>query len=148
MKKPPHRLNTVLKLAVLKEQKEAATLAQLNRQFQNQQQRKEQLRQYGQEYRQQLTSNGQKGITASMYKSHSEFIGHIQTSLNTQHGELINLEHDITEQKKRWHDAHTKVKSLQRAIEKDVTAQTRKRERREEISADEWAQQRSNTRNN
>ena len=135
-----HRLSVVLEIAEREEQTEAAKLARLNQRLESQRQRREQLQSYGDEYQARIAANARHGINAHMYREHRQFIEHINNSIKAQSHESDALRRLIDQQHQRWAEARTRVKSLQRAIEKSAQAKADKRERYAEMAADEWAQ--------
>lgn len=137
-----NRLDVVLELARRDEQTEAGKLARLNKHLDDQRRRREQLIEYGAEYRARIASDARRGINAHTYREHAAFIQHIQTSIDGQARTFSVLESRVEQQRQRWAEARTRVKSLERAIEKAAREKAARRERHAQLAADEWSQTR------
>ncbi|MGB0722232.1 MAG: flagellar export protein FliJ [Gammaproteobacteria bacterium] len=135
-----HRLDIALDMAVREEQAQTLKLARLNEQMQRQLAQQRQLERYGAEYSAALAVNAERVLSADAYKDRHAFIKQIQTSIQAQQRGIHELRKRVDSQSERWRAARTRVKSLERSIEKARLALATRREQRSERLVEEWAQ--------
>ena len=133
------RFVPLVKLAENKEQAAAIALGVCNQQLQQSLTQLEQLKQYRNEYLQQLNSGSYQGMDARMLKTYREFITSLDSAIKQQNMQLAESRKQFDSQKQRWLHEHQRKRVMQVTVEKYNHAQQRDRDRREQNALDEYA---------
>lgn len=118
MKKTSQRLQTVLKLAKLKEQQAAEQLAQAIRHAEAQHQQAQQLHSYQQEYNTQfqLTVKGQ--VNAGQLQNYLRFFVDLDSASQGQQERVVLAENQREVAQLGWQQQYSRYKNMQKLISK------------------------------
>lgn len=142
MSKPKSRAKRfvpLVKLAENKEQAAAIALGTCNQQVKQSKEQLAQLKQYRNEYLQQLSKDGNQGMEASMLRAYKDFIAGLDTAIKQQNMQLFESQKQYEAQKQRWLHEHQRKRVMEVTVEKYSAAEIRDVDRREQNALDEFA---------
>ncbi len=121
-KKPSQRLETVLKLAQIKEQQAAEKLADSIRDLASHQQQEQELANYQYEYSKDFKNVGgeakAEGVSAAQLANYQRFYGNLEVAGNTQR-ERVELASKQQEQARgQWQQQYSRQKNMEKLVER------------------------------
>lgn len=116
-KKSSERLQTVLKLAKLREQAAAVKLAENIRNVEQHQHQQQQIKQYQGEYTRQFQQPAQQK-TAGQLDNLLRFIGNLEQAADIQQQRSVLASEQLQQAKLQWQQLHGREKNMQTLIEK------------------------------
>ena len=111
-KKRSERLQTVLRLAELRQQAAAEQLARSIQNAQAQQQQGEQLALYQQEYSEQYKSGGSAGLNAQQLQNFQRFFANLDTARETQQETITLAEGQQQRSRDQWQQQYSRQKKM------------------------------------
>ncbi|MCP3908116.1 MAG: flagellar export protein FliJ [Oceanicoccus sp.] len=119
--KPSQRLQTVLKLAQIKEQQAAGQLADSIRNLSAQQQQEQQFTIYKREYSEQFkhvgSESGSERISASQLANYQRFYGSLEAAGNTQHEQVELASQQQEQARTQWQQQHSRQKNMGKLVD-------------------------------
>lgn len=130
MQKPSKRLETVLRLARIKQQRAAEQLGAMIRNADAQQQQSEQLRHYELEYGEQFKALAAGGSGASQLLNYQKFFSNLSVARETQQEQLqlANDQKDVARSK--WQHLYARENNLEGLVDKKRSQEERELENR------------------
>lgn len=116
--KPSKRLQVVLKLARLREQRAAEELAQAIKKQTAQQQQQRQLQEYVRDYSDRSALLGERELQAAQLSNFQQFYAQLDSALDTQRQQLCLLEQQTESARQQWQQQYLRQKNLDALIEK------------------------------
>lgn len=118
MEKRSRRLQTVLKLARLRQQLAAEQLGEMTRTALAQEQQEQQLRHYQLDYGEHFKTLGASGSSPGLLRNFQGFYRQLDKAVATQ-GERVNLAQEQREQsRRRWQNQYAREKNLEKLVER------------------------------
>jgi flagellar FliJ protein len=111
-KKRSQRLQTVLRLAELKQQRAAEQLAQSIRNADAQQQQGQQLTVYQQEYTEQYRESGAKGVDAGKLQNFQRFFANLDNAFETQQQRIELSKGQQQQAREQWQQQYTRQQKM------------------------------------
>jgi flagellar FliJ protein len=111
-KKRSQRLQTVLRLAELKQQRAATQLAQSIRNTDAQQQQGQQLEVYQQEYTEQYREGGVKGIDAGKLQNFQRFFANLDNAFETQQQRIELSKGQQQQAREQWQQQYSRQQKM------------------------------------
>ena len=119
--KTSQRLQTVLKLAQIKEQQAAEKLAASIRQLASDQQQEQQLVTYKQEYSAQFkyigADNQSEGVSAAQMANYQRFYGNLEAAGNTQHQQVELATQQQEQARALWQQQYSRQKNMEKLVQ-------------------------------
>lgn len=112
------RMQVVLKLADEKEKALVEALGKIQQQVIQEQQQKQQLESYRQDYidrQQSLFSNGVRGADA--LRNYAAFMSNLEHAISQQEQQLSLVEKQLEQIKQQWFKAHSRSKNLTKLVD-------------------------------
>lgn len=130
MQKPSKRLETVLRLAKIKQQRAAEQLGAMIRNADAQQQQAEQLRHYELEYGEQFKALAARGSGASQLLNYQKFFSNLSDAKETQQ-QQVRLANDQKDQaRSKWQHLYARENNLAGLVDKKRSQEEREIENR------------------
>lgn len=133
------RLQVVLDLAQRAEQSALKALAHHQQSFLAEQQQKDQLLIYADEYQRQLSTPTGSAIQAGQLHNTMGFLQQIETAIKGQAQQLSLLQQRVEAARNEWLCCQGKVKALQSLLDKLDIEYAQEQDRRQQVEADEWS---------
>ena len=115
--KPSQRLQTVLKLARIKQQQAAEVLGATTRNALATQQQDQQLRHYQQEYAQHFKSIAATGMSAAQMANYQQFYGNLEQAIETQGERMVLAESQLQQARELWQKQYSREKNMAALID-------------------------------
>ncbi len=116
MKKSSRRLQTVLKLAKLRQQLAAEQLGQMIRTADVHQQQVEQLKHYQQDYGENFKTLAGKDVSAEQLGNYQRFFGSLEQAVDTQQQRTILAEDQRELARRQWQQQYSRTRNMQALI--------------------------------
>jgi flagellar FliJ protein len=97
------------------------------------------LTQYRGDYETRLQNNAQKGLSVSQYANFQGFIGKLDQAIEGQNKLIIDAEYKVELAKKHWQECEKKRLSYKTLIKRNITAELKKENKRDQKQTDERA---------
>lgn len=133
-------MKPVVQVVEAREQAAAKDFGLAQRQLNDQTVRLNELRSYRNEYRQQADALGSAGIPAARYIEMQRFLGSLNAAIEQQQLVVEQATRLCEEKRRRWHEARTKSKSIDKVVQHYVQHEQHEESRREQKETDEVAQ--------
>ncbi|MBE0482295.1 MAG: flagellar export protein FliJ [Bacterioplanes sp.] len=133
------RLQVVLDLAQRAEQAALKSLAHQQQALLAEQQQKDQLLIYADEYQRQLSTPTGSAIQAGQLRNTMGFLQQIETAIKGQAQQLSLLQQRVEAARNEWLRCQGKVKALQSLLDKLDIEYAQEQDRRQQVEADEWS---------
>lgn len=133
------RLQVVLDLAQRAEQTSLKSLAHQQQALLAEQQQKDQLLIYADEYQRQLSTPTGSAIQAGQLRNTMGFLQQIETAIKGQAQQLSLLQQRVEAARNEWLRCQGKVKALQSLLDKLDIEYAQEQDRRQQVEADEWS---------
>lgn len=133
------RLQVVMDLAQRAEQSALQVLAQQQHALLAEQQQKDQLLIYANDYQRQLSTPSKQAIQAGHLHNTIGFLAQIETAIKGQAQQLSLLQQRVESARTHWMQCQGKVKALQSVLNKLDAEYAHEQDRREQVDADEWS---------
>ncbi len=133
------RLQVVFDLAQRAEQTALQALADQQQTLLAEQQQKDQLLIYADEYQRQLSSPTGLSIQAGQLHNTMGFLQQIEAAIKGQAQQLALLQQRVERARTHWLQCQGKVKALQSLLDKLDVEYAHEQDRREQVEADEWS---------
>lgn len=111
-KKRSERLQTVLRLAELRQQAAAEQLARSVQNAQAQQQQGEQLERYQQEYSEQYKSGASEGFNAQQLQNFQRFFSNLDSAMETQQETIALAKGQQQQSRDQWQQQYARQKKM------------------------------------
>jgi flagellar protein FliJ len=116
MKKPSQRLQTVLKLARLRQQRAAEQLGKTVQNVEAQQQQVQQLQQYQEDYSQSFKQYGSAPVSAAQLANYQRFFTDLEQVTETQQQRMVLAGDQQAKARERWQQQYSREKNLQKLV--------------------------------
>jgi flagellar export protein FliJ len=136
VKKTSQRLQTVLKLAKLKQQLAAQQLGKMLQNVDAQQQ-VEQLKHYQQDYAAHFKVHGAQGTDANQLINFQRFMDNLQQVIVTQQERTVLAEAQREQARSRWQQQYRRSKNLEALVERKQQAEERVEENKRQRTQDD-----------
>ncbi|WP_305857466.1 flagellar export protein FliJ [Balneatrix alpica] len=131
------RLKIVLTLAERDQQKCAQLLGQARERLQQGQQQVEQLNAYQLEYRVQLQTRGQQGISAGSWLGQQQFIAKLENAIGQQQQTLQKQQQELERYLQAWRKAQARTDALRKWLQRLQQHENLQLSRQEQKQLDE-----------
>lgn len=136
-RKGSDRLQTLLKLAAMREQAAARQLAQSSERLQQAQQQSQQLRQYEHDYQQSYVDHGSETVSRSFLLNYQGFFRQLETAQTQQHQTIELRVGDREQARLRWLEQYTKRHLLNRVREQRLASEALAAEKKTQRELDD-----------
>ena len=118
IQKTSHRLQTVLKLARLRQQLAAEQLGSMIQQADAQQQQVEQLKHYQLDYGEHLKVLGAKGASAGQLVNSQHFMDNLEQAVVTQQQRAVLAQDQREQARSHWQQQYSREKNMEALVER------------------------------
>ncbi len=119
MKKTSERLQTVLKIAQLKQQQASQRLGEMTRDNLAAKQQQQQLRDYQQDYGQQFSKQiTHQPLQASKAMNYLKFYSNLENAVTLQQERIVLAEDQINTFRREWQKIYSREKNMESLIER------------------------------
>ena len=132
------RLKVVLELAAKDEKQALQRWGQFQQKLQQEQEKKQQLISYRDDYQQHLSSPVKGVITSGAIHNTMDFIGQIEVALQSQTKQLSQLERQTETAHSHYMELHAKTQALEKMIQRLEQSYHDQQSKAEQVEADEW----------
>lgn len=132
--KSPKRLKPILGIAIRQQEEKEAKLANALRLKRQAEQQLLQLKNYRNEYHNDLASSNNVNISQLINKQ--RFISQLDLAISAQNEKTLNINSAANQQRQDWHQAKNKRDALENLMEKRLEILRKKLERAEQIELD------------
>lgn len=141
MRKHPRakRLQVLLDMAEREEQDLLRRWGELQQQLQAEQEQRQQLVSYNNEYQQRISAPGQGMVSAGTLHATLGFMQQIERALQQQSEKLNLLQKQTAQARQRYLEQHGKVRALIGLMDKLDLEQAASEDKQQQKQADEWA---------
>lgn len=136
-KKPSERLQTVLKLAKIKEQAAAVKLADNLRNVESHNQQEKQLQQYKDEYHRQFSQQGGDAKSAADLLNFQRFYNSLDEAELTQKQRTVLAKDQCEQAQTEWQLQYGKEKNMQSLVERKQQQETLDQDKKDQASLDD-----------
>ncbi|WP_157730006.1 flagellar export protein FliJ [Bacterioplanes sanyensis] len=133
------RLQTVVKLAERDERQALANLGQAQQKLQAEQEQKQQLSDYANDYQQQLSGGHGGQLSAAQLHTTVGFLRQIEQALKQQQEQIVLLQKQVEHERGIWQQCQAKLKALHHLLDKLDQEYDEQQQRLEQHQADEWS---------
>ena len=137
MTKTSQRLQTVLRLAELKQQRAAEKLAVSIRNVNAQRQQARQIQDYQLEYAQRFQSSGGLGLNPAQLQNYQRFFSNLDSASRTQQQRCTLADAQQDQAREQWQQQYARQTSLQNLIEKKQHEETIAADKQEQRQQDD-----------
>ncbi len=130
MPKPSERLQTVLRLAQLREQAAAERLGEATRQLQTHAQQADQLRDYQQEYVRDFQQRGGQPVSARQLSNYQHFYRNLEQAVDTQTERVALIQSQRDNAREEWTRQYARQKNLEKLIQRKAAEEQREEEKK------------------
>ena len=134
--KRSERIQTIVELKALQEQKSLEVLAKCQQKHQDALQQLEHLQSYRREYMEKFQSNSSGGMGVKVLLDFRLFIDKLDQAIAGQIKLLQETEQDVMQQRKVWEGMHQHTKSLQKVCDGIVAEENQMQHKREQAESD------------
>lgn len=138
-RKGSERLQTLLKLAAMREQAAARQLGLSSERLQQAQSQSQQLRQYEHDYQQRYVDSGAEPVSRSFLLNYQGFFRQLETVQTQQHQTIKLREGDREQARLRWLEQHAKRRLLNRVREQRLASEALATEKKMQRELDDRA---------
>ena len=135
--KPSERLKTVLKVARLREQAAAETLAQQQKALQAQQLQSQQLAQYQREYARQFAEQGKAQTNANRLINYQRFYQNLEQASDVQSQRRQAIEQQCDQARSEWQQQHARLQNLDKLVARKRHKEQRDLEKKRQSEQDD-----------
>lgn len=128
MQKPSKRLETVLMLAKLRQQRAAEQLGQMIRNADNQQQQAEQLKHYQLDYGEHFKSLQGQAQSAGQLINYHRFFGNLDQAIESQQQRSVLAGDQCDVARRQWQQLYSREKNMESLIERKQQEEERELE--------------------
>lgn len=128
MKKPSRRLETVLMLAKLRQQRAAEQLGQMIRNTDSQHQQVEQLKHYQQDYGEHFKTLGEQAVSAGKLVNYQRFFGSLEQAVETQQQRSVLADDQCALARAQWQQQYSREKNMESLISRKQRQEERELE--------------------
>jgi flagellar FliJ protein len=133
-------MEPVIRIAAERERAAARRLGEARGYLQQQQQRQTELLDYHREYAQRFREAGSIGLGGAQLQSYRVFLAQLDQAIDYQRGVVTRSEEVVAARLREWHETRTRLKALDKVVERYQAEERRCEERREQSETDERAQ--------
>lgn len=141
---PSKRLKPVQRLADSREKKAAKHFGDSQRNLVASKAKLEELRQYHAEYLQRYEKAARAGMTSAQLQEYQAFIAKLNEAIRAQEQIVETSQLDKSNKQATWRQKHTRIRALDKVVERYEKEEARMSEKREQDEADERSQRPAN----
>lgn len=137
MDKRSKRLQTVLKLAQLRQQLAAEQLGAMTRTAAEQAQQAEQLRHYQLDYGEHFKALGGAGVSPGLLRNFQGFFKQLDRAVDTQGERVLLAREQREESRRRWQHQYAREKNLEKLVQRVALEEEIEAEKKQQRALDD-----------
>lgn len=118
MEKRSQRLQTVLRLAQIRQRLAAEQLGAMTRNAQAQQQQEHQLRHYQMDYGEHFKTLGAAGADAGQLQNYQRFFSNLERAVDTQRERVVLSDNQREAARRQWQGQYAREKNLEKLVDR------------------------------
>lgn len=138
-RKGSDRLQTLLKLAAMREQAAARQLGQSSERLQQAQLQSQQLQQYEQDYQQRYVDSGAEPVSRNFFLNYQSFFRQLESAQTQQARAIALRESDREQARLRWLEQYSRRRLLDRVREQRLASEALATEKKVQREVDDRA---------
>lgn len=137
MDKRSDRLQTVLKLAQIRQRLAAEQLGEMTRNAQALEQQEDQLRHYQLDYGEHFKTLGSAGSTPGLLRNYQGFFQQLDRALDTQRERLVLARNQREASRRQWQNQYAREKNLEKLVQRTVQEEQQATEKKQQRELDD-----------
>lgn len=134
------RLQPVSRLAKDKEKKDSQSLAAARGELESQQKKLDELLSYKEEYLIDFNRRAQRGVSGAQISQYRQFIVRLDEAIDHQQKLVIQSKTKVQQSIQVWQESRGRAQALENVIDKAEHEERKRQDKKEQIQADELAQ--------